>query len=198
MKILAFTDIHSDDKTIKMVLDKAKNADILICCGDFTFFGEDYKKVIKQLASCKKPVFMIHGNHEEGQDFEEFNKYKNIIFFHKRLVKVTDNLYFFGFGGGGFSMSEPELEALIPKVKQKLKKDDKLILVTHAPPYKTELDVVPGQGNVGCMSIRKFITELKPIIALSGHIHEGFGLTDKIGNSILICPGDEGKIIELK
>ena len=198
MKILAFTDVHSDQKTIKSLLERAKKVDILICCGDFTFFGQDYKKIIKQFASCKKPVFIIHGNHEEGNDLNELNKYENIHFVHKKIMKIKDNLYIFGFGGGGFSFTEDELEELIPKVKKNLKKKEKLILITHAPPYKTELDIVPPFGHRGCMSIRKFITEIQPIIALSGHIHEGFGLSEKIKNTIAISPGDEGKIIEIK
>ena len=197
MKILAFTDIHSDQELIKTILKKAEKVDFLICCGDFTFFGDQYKKVIKQLAGCKKTIFMIHGNHEEGMELKEMSKYKNMFFLHNKMVKLKENLYIFGFGGGGFSYTDEQLEKLIPKIKEKLKKDDKLILVTHQPPYKTELDIV-ASGHVGSMTIRKFISEVKPIIALSGHIHECFGVHDKIGNSILINPSDEGRIIELK
>ncbi|HLD15443.1 MAG TPA: metallophosphoesterase [Candidatus Nanoarchaeia archaeon] len=197
MKILAFTDIHSDPKLIKNVLKKSEKVDFLVCCGDFTFFGEDYKKVIKQLSSCKKPVFIIHGNHEEGNDLSELEKHKNIYFIHKKFYKINDALYIFGYGGGGFSYTDNELEKMIPKIRDKIGKNSKLILVTHQPPYKTELDIV-ASGHVGSMTIRKLISEVKPIIALSGHLHECFGMHDKIGNTLLINPSDEGRIIELK
>lgn len=201
MKILAFTDFHSDFPTIRKIARKAKDADIAVCCGDMTFFGHELEKVLNFLSkSMNIPIFFIHGNHDdEKESIRLSKKCKNLIPIHLRLAKVSENLYIFGFGGGGFSYTEPILEKAIKKVKEKLPKKARLILVTHAPPYNTELDFLDEErGHHGCNSGRKFIQKLKPVLALSGHFHETFYLKDKLNETILLNPGDEGTIIEIE
>lgn len=50
------------------------------------------------------------------------------------------------------------------------------ILVTHGPvAYK--LDYVPSSNEyVGCEDLRKAVDRVKPMLHVSGHIHEGYGL----------------------
>ena len=49
MKILAFTDIHENKVKINTILKTAKDVDMLICCGDFTYFGHNTKGIIATL-----------------------------------------------------------------------------------------------------------------------------------------------------
>ena len=196
MKILAFTDIHESKTKIASILKEAKNVDLLVCCGDFTYFGHDTKGVLSALNKLDKPVILIHGNHENEDEVETLcNKFKNIKFIHNK-VYYLGNFAFFGHGGGGFSHIDKELERLTKDVKKKVDKSKKLIFLTHAPPYGTKLDDIPFYGHVGCQSITKAILELKPIIHLSGHIHETEGKKDKIGATLSLNPG-KGKIITL-
>ena len=186
---------------LKKITKKAEKADIAICCGDMTFFGHDLDKVMKFMAkNIRLPVFFIHGNHEdEKTTIETSKKYNNLIPVHLRLAKVSEYTYIFGFGGGGFSFTEPLLEKAIKKVGERLPRNARLILVTHTPPYNTEIDFLdPERGHRGCISSRKFIEKLHPALAISGHFHETFYLKDKIKNTLLVNPGDEGTIIEIK
>ena len=53
-------------------------------------------------------------------------------------------------------------------------------------------------GHSGNKSIKKFIMSERPNLVICGHLHENFGVIDKIGkNSMLVNPGAKGKIIEI-
>ncbi len=73
-------------------------------------------------------------------------------------------------------------------------KGKKIILVTHAPPYKTRLDKLVG-GHCGNKSIRYFIERNKIDLLICGHLHENFGKEDKIKRTKIINPGPFGKIV---
>jgi len=183
MKILAFTDIHESKSKIDQILKKSKDVDLLICCGDFTYFENDLKGVIKALAKANKPTIILHGNHEYAPNVKAIcEKYDNMIFLNDSLY-TFGNLQFFAHGGGGFSYTDKKLEVIAKKIEPKLDKSKKLIFITHAPPYGTKLDLLPFPGHVGCQSIVKVIIDLKPVIHLSGHLHENEGKKDKIGNT---------------
>jgi len=77
-----------------------------------------------------------------------------------------------------------------------LKKNSKVVLITHGPPYGTRCDLMP-QGHVGCKTYTKVDKELKPILHICGHLHETDSRRDKIGNTLVINPGAAGKIIRI-
>jgi len=195
MNILAFTDSHFDEHVDQKLIDKAKNADVVVCAGDFSNFGRNIDQIIKDFLKFEKPVLIIPGNHEEGEDFQRFNKHKNLKFIHKKGIVFGDYL-FVGYGGGGFSERYRGLEAMIPKIKLK-KKDRKIILVTHAPVYGTSTDYIDWAGHVGSKSAVKFIKELKPMLVICGHIEENSGQIDNIGKTLIVNPGPDGKILEV-
>ena len=49
MKILVFTDVHEKSKFIDILIKKAKNVDLLVCCGDLSWFGNSLENMIKKL-----------------------------------------------------------------------------------------------------------------------------------------------------
>ncbi|MEK6812820.1 MAG: metallophosphoesterase [Nanoarchaeota archaeon] len=200
MRILAFTDVHAHPKTLRLLAHKAKNVDFCICCGDFTSYSMEIEEVMHFFGTqFSVPLYLIHGNHESYHRLLQFSRqYSHLIPFHLKLLPLQDNFSLFGFGGGGFSFTEPVLEKAHLQLKKKLPHKAKIILVTHAPPYNTALDFLDEErGHRGCVSSRKFIDDLQPVLALSGHFHETFGVHDKIKSSFLLNPGDEGVIIEI-
>ncbi len=70
-------------------------------------------------------------------------------------------------------------------------------MLSHAPVYGTKLDYLEGLGHRGNKSLRKVILDIKPKIALCGHLHENAGKIDKAGITIVLNPGPLGKIIEI-
>jgi uncharacterized protein len=195
MNILAFTDSHFDEHVDQQLIDKAKDVDIVICAGDFTNFGRNIDQIIKDFLKFEKPVLIIPGNHEEGEDFKRFRKFKNLKFIHKSGFVLEDYL-FVGYGGGGFSERYRDFESIIPKIKLR-KRDRKIILVTHAPVYGTTTDYLDHAGHVGSKSSVKFIKEINPLLVICGHIEENSGQIDNIGKTIIVNPGSEGSILEI-
>jgi hypothetical protein len=193
MQILAFSDIHGNSRALDAIIKKSKKVDLLVCCGDLTIFEHGITGMMNALNKLNKPVLLIHGNHETDDVVGGLcKKYKNLFFIHKKQYCVED-VCFIGFGGGGFSLRDEELEKFMKRLKPK---KDKIILATHAPPYGTRLDSI-FRGHRGSKTVADFIKRFKPIYAFSGHLHENEGRTDKIGKTIVINPGKFGKIIKI-
>ncbi len=71
MKILGFTDMHGSLSALKKLKKKAKKADIVLCLGDFTIFGDNLIYFLKKINNFGKPVLMIHGNHEYRREIQD-------------------------------------------------------------------------------------------------------------------------------
>ena len=194
MKILLFTDIHAEKESLDQIVEKSKDCDVMVCCGDASIFGSGLKKIIKILASCKKQLFITHGNHEMISEMKEVCVKDNVCFLHKNSVEF-EGVIFAAYGGGGFSEVDERLEQWASKLK--IDSDKKLVLFTHAPPYDTKLDKLPNLGHRGSRSVRKAIDCLNPDIFASGHFHETFFEQEKIGKTLLINPGNGGTLITL-
>ncbi len=63
-----------------------------------------------------------------------------------------------------------------------------LIIIAHNPPKDTKLDAVAGGVHVGSPLIRAFIDSKKPLLVVSGHIHESAAI-DSLGPTTLVNPG---------
>jgi Icc-related predicted phosphoesterase len=57
---------------------------------------------------------------------------------------------------------------------EKIPKDTD-ILITHGPAYLKGDKVSRGGEHVGCEDLLRYIEEIKPMLHVSGHIHEGYG-----------------------
>jgi len=83
---------------------------------------------------------------------------------------------------------QEELE-ILPKFSN----PNKSILVAHAPPYETDLDLMIGNRHVGSKSIKNYLLNEQPRISLHGHIHESHMLTKKysyyVGKTLSFNPG---------
>ena len=196
MKILVFVDVHGSVNTLKKIIKKSAKADLLICAGDLSNWGQKLDYLLSLLSKTKKLLLIIPGNHETSK---EIKKSCSLFDFAQDLHKASyslNNYTFFGYGSGGFTLSDPKFERIAKKFKKTIKKDSKIILITHAPPYKTSLDKLPI-GHRGCKSIRKFIEDVQPKLVICGHLHENAGNEDKIKKTLIINPGKDGKIIEI-
>jgi len=200
MKILAFTDLHLSNIAVKKLKKKIKknNPDILVCAGDISIFEEGLDIMLNKLSKLKKKIIIINGNHEEDNVMKKLCKaYSNIIYIHKKHY-VEQNVLFLGYGGSGFSTIEPEFYNTGEKFASIIKenKDKKVVLITHAPPYKTTVDLIVDQ-HCGNKTLRNFISRHRIDITICGHLHENFGRKDKIKKTEIINPGPYGKILTI-
>lgn len=198
MRILAFTDMHGSMKAFKSIKRKSKNVDLILCCGDFTIFELEMEKLLKKFDALKRPFLVIPGNHEMGDEVEDFCKQSRFLHYIDESYYETDNLIVLGAEGNGFAMKDKHFEKVAKRFNKILakKKTKKVILMTHAPPYGTKHDLLIDE-HCGNKSIRDFIKKKQPQYAVCGHIHENAYSKDKIGETITINPGPEGRIIRI-
>lgn len=201
MQILAFTDLHTSISAYKKIQKKVKKhkPDYILCLGDLTLFETHIDVMVRKLGELKKPIIIIPGNHESEHALKKLcQKYKNITYAHKKIIPMQEYTIV-AHGGGGFYDRKPaedkDFERFIRENKKKLK--GKIILMTHAPPRGTKLDKLDWAGHVGCGSYTEFIKKYKPVLALSGHLHENYRVMQKKGKTLLCNPGPEGMVFKV-
>ncbi len=200
MKILALVDMHGSLRALKKAeaLAHDKKPDAIVCAGDISIFEQHLEQMLAGLAKLKIPVIIVHGNHESEKSMRlACSKHKNLFFIHRKTFNFNGVL-FIGWGGGGFSTRDREFEKISPLLEEKMKGYEKAVFVTHAPPYKTNLDKILEE-DCGSRSFRNFIKKNSGKIkaAVSGHLHENSGKEDHIGDTRVLNPGPFGKIITI-
>ena len=190
MKILVFSDVHNSEKAVRSLKKKASKADLSICAGDFTNFETGMDKMLRLMNSFECPVLLVHGNHEDPAKVRlKCKSKKNIVFLHKKAY-VHKGYVFVGHGGEGFALESKDFERFAKKLR--FASNDKIVFVTHQPPYKTELDFI--WDNHGNKSYRRFIVRQKPVFAVCGHLHETAGQEYVLGKTLIVNPGSKGMI----
>ncbi|MBU0461227.1 MAG: metallophosphoesterase [Nanoarchaeota archaeon] len=197
MKILVFADPHGSVSALAKVEKMAKKnkVDYILCAGDISIFEQGLENLMKKIDAWNIPVLMIHGNHEEKSILEYLcNKTKNIKFIHGQAVRLGDVLIL-AYGGGGFAEYDPKFEKIAEDWENMIQKKDKVILLTHQPPFKAVDKVL--DGHAGSKSFAAFIKKIKPLFCFCGHLHENFDREEKLGSTRVIDPGPYGKVFEI-
>ena len=174
-----------------------KEADLVILNGDLTNYGgpKETKTVLDDIMKINPNVLAQFGN----IDRRDVNDYleKLGINLHGQARLVQREVCLIGVGGSNFtpfhtpsefpekelaqfadrafrqgqefiSLAEPLLNRKIPR-----------ILISHVPPFNTEVDKLHNGKHVGSKAIRSVIELYQPELCVTGHIHEAKG-TDKI------------------
>ena len=199
LRILAASDLHGDSNLAKALAKKAEKekVDLVVLCGDILGWTET-KNIIKPFKDKNKKVLIIPGNHDSFATTDFIASLYGIKNIHGYSIKYG-NIGFFGAGGANMpffpgNISEKELFNTLKKAHSNMKGIEKKIMVTHMHPSGSlsEFSGIPGSK-----AITKAIKEFKAEILLHGHIHEASGFEQKIGSTIVINVGREGKIIEI-
>lgn len=196
MRILAFTDTHGSSAIHRALKKKAKNVDIIICAGDISIFEDNIEAIMSMLDSIGKPIYIIHGNHEEAPVLRFLSKdSKNITFIHKKVVQLP-GLQIVGYGGGGFTRADTEFTKFAKSMKSKLRKTKPAIMVTHQPPFDTVCDTIM-EDRTGNRSFNPLLKKGMFRYWICGHIHENSGKREDIKGTTLINPSPQGRILTL-
>jgi Icc-related predicted phosphoesterase len=162
-------------------------------------FSMEVEGLIKPFKDAGLKVLAIPGNHESFATIDFFSE-----FYKPNIINLDDNVYRHGdiafFGSSGTRMGLPgEPEKIIEKSLLDKGKEvqglAKRVMVVHEPPYSTKLDNIGFPA--GSIGVRKAIEKLQPDLCLCGHMHETFGLEDKIKKTRVINVGREGVILEI-
>ncbi|MCY0867710.1 MAG: metallophosphoesterase [Desulfurococcus sp.] len=195
-RILVLSDIHERTQKLKLLSKRVEvegGVDAVIVAGDLTYYKtmEVAVEVLRKLREAiGRPVFFIPGNCDDPRLLNAGEIYEGIIGVHGRAV-VLDNYVLYGIGGGGISpfhtmieFSEEEFSRFLNEAEEL--DPSRLIMATHQPVHGF-FDKVGGV-NVGSRAFRRFLEERKPLLWVTGHIHEHSGWT-RAGSTIIVHPG---------
>lgn len=193
MKVLAVADLHGDEGGVKNIQEfLEKNYDVLIIVGDITQFGPTAraKEILDKLEGKDVRILSIPGNCDPKgvlPVLEERN-----VNLHLKSVKLGDYT-FAGIGGSNPTPFDTPFEIDEREIKENLislsrNTESKWILVSHAPPHNTTIDLTSDNIHAGSKSIRKIIEERRPQLNICAHIHEARGI-DNIGETEIVNPG---------
>jgi Icc-related predicted phosphoesterase len=181
MKVCAISDLHG-------LLPEVPDCDLLLIAGDVcpirnhelsyqrAWLDHDFRAWLDRL---RLPVVGVWGNHdligELAPDLVPRLPW-TLLQDSAALIdgwKVYGSPWQLRFFDWAFNLDEPDLARHWARIP-----DDSDILVLHGPPYGYG-DLTDRGERVGSPSLRKRIFEVKPALAVFGHIHEGRGRWDK-------------------
>lgn len=197
MKLLVFSDIHSDAAALERLMNV--EADYYFCAGDVVNFARGFDKVGPVMARHAERMYVIPGNHESTANIAEFCAQYGFHDFHGRTVEIAGRHV----AGLGYSSptpfntpgeySEAELAArLTPFAELK-----PLVLICHAPPKDTDLDRIKPGLHGGSSAVREFLEAHQPEHFFCGHIHEAQGKVAQMGGTRAMNVGKSGYLLEL-
>ena len=194
MIIIALTDIHGKMEHFPAICDSLRQADLVLIAGDITNFGGwvQAERIISSISQYSKRVLAVSGNCD-SPSVEDYLNTEGINL-HCNYVNI-EGVNFAGVGGSlpcpGTTLNESPNEDFriwLAGMEAGVSSTDRFVLMTHQPAWGTKVDTVGQDRHTGSIAIREFIEKNKPLLAISGHIHEAAGV-DSIGDTVVINPG---------
>ncbi len=198
MRILAFSDLHTDLDQAARLTEMSREADVVIGAGDFASIHNGLEATIEALSGIETPTVLVAGNNETLDALEEAAAgWTAATVLHGDSVEI-EGTNFFGLGGGipvtpwdwSYDVEEGEAESLLADLPEGG------VLVVHSPP-KGHCDEAGNGLSLGSTAIRKAIEDKQPKLAVCGHIHESWGKTSKLGETEIANLGPKGTFFTL-
>jgi len=199
MKLLLFSDLHSDFRTASKLVALSGKVDVVVGAGDFCIGRRGLKKIISALGRIKKPSVLVPGNSESNEELKKAcQAWKESHVLHGSQVRI-DGTVFFGIGGGipitpfgswSYDFSEAEAHDLLRDCPSGC------ILISHSPP-KGIVDQSSDGRSLGSQAVRETIEGKQPALVVCGHIHGSAGQARRLAETTVINAGPGGIIHDL-
>jgi Icc-related predicted phosphoesterase len=199
MKLLLFSDIHSDFTGASRLVELSRKADMVIGAGDFCVARRGLDEIIAALSVIKKPTLLVAGNAESHEELiQACRSWPKAHVLHGSQTTLND-VTFYGIGGGipitpfgawSWDFSEDEAKKLLQNLQPGA------VLISHSPP-KGILDMSSDGRSLGSEALREIIGIKKPNLVVCGHIHGSAGQTARLGSTDVINAGPDGIMWEL-
>ena len=197
LKLLIFSDIHTDWKTLEHLL--GVEADYYIAAGDQVTWSKGIERCGEILQSRGDKVYVLPGNHESADQVSGMCARYGLHNFHERHFQAGR----WHIAGLGYSNPTPfntpgeYSETQLATRLQRFADLAPLVLICHAPPYGTALDQISPGVHAGSTAVRDFILKHQPEYFFCGHIHEAAGVAVEIGKTRTRSVGKNGYLLEL-
>jgi Icc-related predicted phosphoesterase len=193
--LLALGDIHGRIGWTPVLESAAAAAAAIVITGDLTQFGttRDADRILDELAAFPGPLYAIAGNCDSPRI--EAHLQQRGVSIHGQGRMVGDRVGLCGVSGSNVTpfgtpleYSDEELEAALHRGWAVIRTAPLRIVVHHAPPWDTTVDLTGGGRHVGVRGLRTFCEQEGPELVLCGHIHEARGI-DRIGGTLVVNGG---------
>lgn len=199
MKLLLFSDVHSDLPVMADIVRRAKAVDAVVCAGDLCNAHQKLGRVVEALKAIGKPTVLVAGNNETTAELAEACEgWPSATVLHGTGVDIL-GVPFFGVGGGipvtpfgswSYDFNETEAEKLLADCPAGG------VLVTHSPPSGI-LDLSSSGRSLGSTAIRAAMDRYRPKLLVCGHIHGSCGQSERAGDTLVVNAGPHGVVVEL-
>ncbi|MDR0777910.1 MAG: metallophosphoesterase family protein [Methanomassiliicoccaceae archaeon] len=187
MRSIVISDIHAKTLTAELVNLAAEKhkADNILILGDVTNFGP-MSVAVDYISLLKRKVYAIPGNCDPRNFPQMISKVATDM--HGRTATI-DGIKIAGLGGSNptifdtpFEISEAEIFSSLDAICENV-----TILMVHAPAFG-HLDKIPSGMMVGSESTKAIVDKYRPLVVLSGHVHEERGMKESNG-TLFLNPG---------
>lgn len=198
MRALVFNDVHTDLDAARELVEKARDADVVVGAGDFCAVHRELEATIRVLGAIDKPCVVVPGNNETDVALRKAceDHWPTAAVLHGETAEVA-GVTFFGIGGGipttpwdwSHDLSEEEAERVLSLMPEGA------VLVSHSPPYG-HLDG-RGASHFGSRALLAAIEAKSPPWMFCGHIHECFGQESMANGTRVRNVGPFGSLVEI-
>ena len=199
MKLLLFSDLHSDFPGAAKLVELSRKVDVVVGAGDYCLARRGLGDIIAALSVIPKPTVLVPGNAESYEEMAQAcRSWTNARVLHGSRTTLED-VTFYGIGGGipitpfgawSYDFSEAEARKLLQDIRTGG------VLISHSPP-KGILDMSSDGRSLGSEAVREIIDIKKPELVVCGHIHGSAGQIARAGPTNVINAGPDGILWEL-
>ncbi|MDB6064565.1 MAG: Ser/Thr protein phosphatase family protein [Pedosphaera sp.] len=199
MKLLLFSDLHTNTVAAARLVRMAEGADVVVGAGDFGNERTDVSACFEVLKRIHAPAVLVPGNNESFDELKEAcASWPEARVLHGSEIEIAGQA-FFGIGGGipvtpygswSYDFSEAEAGKMLEACPTGA------VLVSHSPP-KGAVDVASSGRSLGSTALRDAVMRTKPRLVVCGHIHASAGQRAIIGSTTVINAGPRGVIYTL-
>lgn len=156
---------------------------------------------LRPFAQLGVPLFVVQGNHEETAIYQEalqqLQEVNSAVFDISDATLDFSGVNIVGLGGyhnprflprSGRLLQEEDYARAAASLRSLQEQNEPTFFVTHGPPQATSLiDYVPNVGHVGDENLTQILSsDLRNIVHLHGHIHEGGGNEERFPAGVSI------------
>ena len=199
MKLLVFSDLHSDFRIASQLVELSHGVDVVVGAGDFCNVRRGLDEIIRALSAINKLTILVPGNSESDLELiDACRTWDNAHVLHGGQA-IIDGVSFYGIGSGipvtpfgswSYDFTEKEAYNLLNDCPAGG------VLVSHSPP-KGILDISSDGRSLGSQAVRDTLDRTKPDLVICGHIHGSAGQTRQHGDTTVINAGPYGIIWDL-
>lgn len=200
MKLLLFSDVHTDLGAARAIVDRSSRVDVAVCAGDLASMRKNLQPVVDELSAMEPPCVLVAGNGESADELSaacESAGWESSHVLHGSGVEIR-GVRFWGIGGGipvtpfgswSWDHSEEKARELLQNCPEEG------VLVSHSPPFG-HVDVSKGE-HMGSRAVLEAVERTEPKLVACGHIHSCWRQESTVGPSRVVNAGPEGMVVEI-